>query len=294
MDAVILALPSLLIAARSSTDRFTMNGAVVLLTSAHPHWPALGESARALANAIISSGITLTGIVVESTLQKRSCKHAVRSILGDDLCLRLPSWRWSKEERRLERVERQLQRNADRRLREFLGEQSRAFPNVNLLVTESVNSDESKEFLNREAPDLVVTFATGILKRPVFEAGRLGAVNAHTSVLPDYRGFWPEFWQVYDEAYTKAGISIHFIDEGVDTGDVVHTRHVAVRTGVDPFVLRALNIMQVVRDYPVVIRNILSGTFSRHRQDTPSTPAYRSKDVTLEKKRSLFQRLQVL
>jgi folate-dependent phosphoribosylglycinamide formyltransferase PurN len=271
-----------------------MSGTVVLVTSAHAHLPALADSARALANAMVSSGIALTGIVLESTPQLRNCKHAVRSILGDDLCSRLSWWRWSKEERELERLERRLQRNADRRLSAFLGDRSRAFPSVNTLLTDSANSDESQQFLKREAPDLVVVFASGLLRKPIFQAGRLGAVNAHTSVLPDYRGFWPEFWQVYDEAYGKAGISIHFIDEGVDTGDLVHTRHVAVRDGVDPFHLRALNLMQIVRDYPVIIRNILSGRFARHRQDAPSTPTYRLRDVTLEKKRSLFERLHLL
>jgi hypothetical protein len=43
-----------------------------------------------------------------------------------------------------------------------------------------------------------------------------------------------------------------------------------------------------------VIKNILSGTFSRKPQTTSSTPVYRFKDVTVEKKRELFRRLRVV
>jgi folate-dependent phosphoribosylglycinamide formyltransferase PurN len=278
----------------AAPPEFVMSGTVVLLTSDHPRSRSLADSARALASAILKSGVALTGIIVESTPEPKTWKSAVRAVLGDDLCLRLPSWRWSAEERLLERVERQLQRKAEQPLAEFLGDESRAFPRVKTLFTDDVNSDASAQFLKSQAPDLVVAFATGILRKPIFQAGRLGAVNAHTSLLPDYRGFWPEFWQVYDRAYTKTGISIHFIDEGVDTGDVVHTHHVPVSDSIDPFFLRTLNIIQVVRDYPLVIGNILRGTFSRQRQDKSSTPVYRCRDVTPEKKQDLFKRLNLL
>jgi folate-dependent phosphoribosylglycinamide formyltransferase PurN len=270
------------------------SGTVVLLTSDHPRTRALANSARALAHAIMKSGIALTGIIVETTPEPRTWKNRVRGLLGEDLCMRLPSWRWSKEERQLARVERQLRRKAEEPLAEFLGDESRAFPGVKTLMTENVNSEESQEFLKNEAPDLLVAFGTGILRKSIFQAGRLGAINAHTSVLPEYRGSWPEFWQVYDRAYTKTGISIHFIDEGVDTGDIVHTRHVVVGDDIDPFFLRTLNIIEIVRDYPAVIRNILRGTFARRPQNKPSTPVTRFTDVTSDVKRELFRRLRVL
>ena len=202
--------------------------------------------------------------------------------------------RWSPDARQLGLAEHRLQRRAERILGGLLGQETRSFPDVRTIYTDDVNSDAAFEFLQNEHPDLMVAFATGILKKRTFDAARLGTINAHTSLLPDYRGFWPEFWQIYDKAYAKTGITIHFIDEGLDTGDIVFREHVPATHDTDPFLLRTFNTLEILRTYPRVIKNILSGTFSRNPQTTPSTPVYRFKDVTVEKKRELFQRLRVV
>jgi methionyl-tRNA formyltransferase len=191
-------------------------------------------------------------------------------------------------------AERKLQRNAEQQLADFLDGNSHRFPKTQTVLTDDVNSDMAYQFLQREAPDLIVTFGTGLLRKRTFEIGRLGAINAHTSLLPDYKGSWPEFWQIYDKAYAKTGITIHFIDEGVDTGDIVHRQPVPVSEDTDPFVLRTLNTIQIVRDYPRVIQNVLSEFCPRSPQTKSSTPVYRLRDVTVEKKRELFQRLKAL
>jgi folate-dependent phosphoribosylglycinamide formyltransferase PurN len=267
---------------------------VVLLTSDQPAALALARAARALAHTIVASGISLTGIIVETTPRPKGWKQTVHDFLGEDLFLRLASLRWSSDARQLGLAEHRLQRRADRILGDLLGEETRSFPDVRTLYTDSVNSDAGFEFLQNERPDLTVAFATGILKKRTFDAARLGTVNAHTSLLPDYRGFWPEFWQIYDRAYAKTGITIHFIDEGLDTGDIVFREHVPATDDTDPFLLRTFNTLEILRTYPRVIKNILSGTFSRKPQATSSTPVYRFKDVTVEKKRELFRRLRVV
>jgi folate-dependent phosphoribosylglycinamide formyltransferase PurN len=271
-----------------------MSGKVILLTSDQPWARALARAARALAHGMVESGIFLKGIIVETAPQPKCWKQVLHDFLGEDLYLSLVSRRWPAETRQLLLAERKLQRNAEQQLADCLGGHSHRFPKTQTLFTDDLNSDRAYQFLESEAPDLVVTFATGLLRKRTFETGRLGAINAHTSVLPDYRGAWPEFWQIYDQAYAKTGITIHFIDEGVDTGDIVHRHHVPVSEDTDPFVLRTLNTMQIVRDYPRVIQKVLSGTNSRSPQPASTTPTYRHRDVTEEKKRELFQRLNVL
>lgn len=48
---------------------------------------------------------------------------------------------------------------------------------------------------------------------------RHGFLNLHPSLLPDYRGPAPLFWQLRDGAQT--GVTVHYMDEGLDTGDIV-------------------------------------------------------------------------
>ncbi len=47
---------------------------------------------------------------------------------------------------------------------------------------------------------------------------RLGFLNLHPSLLPAYRGPQPLFWQLRDGAPT--GATVHYMDEGLDTGDI--------------------------------------------------------------------------
>ncbi|WP_028584667.1 formyltransferase family protein [Desulfogranum mediterraneum] len=58
-----------------------------------------------------------------------------------------------------------------------------------------------------------------ILRREVLEMMPSRAVNLHISYLPWNRGADPNFWSFVDD--TPKGVTIHYIDEGVDTGDVI-------------------------------------------------------------------------
>lgn len=54
-----------------------------------------------------------------------------------------------------------------------------------------------------------------------------GVINLHPSLLPYNRGAYPNVWPIIEG--TPAGVSLHFIDEGVDTGDVIAQREVPLR-----------------------------------------------------------------
>ncbi|HEY0901924.1 MAG TPA: formyltransferase family protein, partial [Micavibrio sp.] len=68
--------------------------------------------------------------------------------------------------------------------------------------------------------DLVISFGYRHILRRSFLAGlKRPALNLHMSLLPYNRGAHPNFWAWYDG--TPHGVSIHHIDEGLDTGDIV-------------------------------------------------------------------------
>lgn len=78
--------------------------------------------------------------------------------------------------------------------------------------------------------DLAVVVAYGrILKADALAATRLGFMNAHFSLLPRYRGAAPVQWALV-RGETKTGVSLFWLDEGMDTGPVQAMR----ATDVDP------------------------------------------------------------
>ncbi|MFH1313767.1 MAG: methionyl-tRNA formyltransferase [Candidatus Eisenbacteria bacterium] len=85
-----------------------------------------------------------------------------------------------------------------------------------------------REVLEAVAPDLIAVVAYGKILRPrMLALPRLGCVNLHASLLPKYRGVAPANWAIINDE-TKTGVTTIFMDPGVDTGDVILTRPVAI------------------------------------------------------------------
>jgi methionyl-tRNA formyltransferase len=76
-------------------------------------------------------------------------------------------------------------------------------------------------------PELGVSVFFGyILRPPVLGLLPRGCVNVHPALLPFNRGRHPNVWSIVDQ--TPAGATLHYIDEGVDTGDVIAQTEVPV------------------------------------------------------------------
>lgn len=62
---------------------------------------------------------------------------------------------------------------------------------------------------------------------------RYGFLNVHPSLLPAYRGPTPIEWILQDDAQSSAaGVTIHWMDEGLDTGDIAVQRAISLQDGV--------------------------------------------------------------
>lgn len=97
-----------------------------------------------------------------------------------------------------------------------------------VLQPHSVRTPEFMAQLAELGPDILVVVAYGkILPLALLRLPRLGAINVHASLLPKYRGAAPVQWAViHGEA--ESGVTIMQLDEGMDTGDILLTRHAAI------------------------------------------------------------------
>lgn len=88
------------------------------------------------------------------------------------------------------------------------------------------------EFLGAIAaagPDALVVVAYGrMLPRPVLDVARLGAINLHFSLLPAYRGAAPVQWALA-RGESVTGVTTFRLDDGLDTGELLAQRPVAIR-----------------------------------------------------------------
>src|SRR5262245_52152239 len=81
------------------------------------------------------------------------------------------------------------------------------------------------EFLHALHPDIMCVASFSQLLRPEeFQIPPLGTINLHPSALPKYRGPNPYFWQ-HHEMDLDGAVTIHLVDEGIDTGDILLQDH---------------------------------------------------------------------
>lgn len=93
---------------------------------------------------------------------------------------------------------------------------------------DSINSRESINKLRELSPDCIVVIAFGqVLKREVLDIPQYGCINIHASLLPKYRGAAPINWAIIN-GEKETGVTIMEIDEGLDTGDMLHYKKIPI------------------------------------------------------------------
>ena len=92
-----------------------------------------------------------------------------------------------------------------------------------ILQPQKIKTPEFEAILEELNPDLIVVVAFGqILSKRILDIPRLGCINVHASLLPKYRGAAPLHWSVI-RGEKKTGVTTMFMDEGLDTGDMLLT-----------------------------------------------------------------------
>jgi methionyl-tRNA formyltransferase len=86
---------------------------------------------------------------------------------------------------------------------------------------QKMRAPESRELLERLAPDVVVIIAYGqIIPGSLLPIAKHGWINLHASLLPKYRGAAPINWAIAN-GETQTGLTTMRIDAGMDTGDML-------------------------------------------------------------------------
>ena len=99
------------------------------------------------------------------------------------------------------------------------------------LIVDSINDKAVVELLQDVQPEVTVVMGTGILGRKVLEAAGAVVLNIHGGYLPDYKGNHCFFFALHDGAWDRIGSTIHFVDPGVDTGDILEVVVPALHKG---------------------------------------------------------------
>ncbi len=99
--------------------------------------------------------------------------------------------------------------------------------NTILVLQPNKIMDEYQALKDME-PDLIITCAYGkILPREILELPKLGCINVHASLLPKLRGGAPIHRAIIN-GYTKTGVTIMYMDEKMDEGDMISQKEIEI------------------------------------------------------------------
>ncbi len=125
------------------------------------------------------------------------------------------------------------------------------------------HEDEILRRLAQARPDLVCLAGYMRLLSPEFVARWRGRIlNIHPALLPAYPGLHVQR-RALVAGETEAGCTVHFVDEGTDTGPIVLQRRVPILAGDTEDTLSARILAEEHRAYPEAIAKVLAGLSGR-------------------------------
>lgn len=98
--------------------------------------------------------------------------------------------------------------------------------NVSINYIDSVNSETTIKNLKSLNPDLVILNGTRIISKKVLSSINCLFINTHCGITPKYRGVHGGYWAIYNKDLENYGVTIHKVDIGVDTGDILYQEKV--------------------------------------------------------------------
>src|SRR5881397_1729603 len=139
---------------------------------------------------------------------------------------------------------------------------------IPILQPAQIKDQQATEEIRDFAPDVIVVVAYGqILPRAVLEIPRLACLNLHASLLPRWRGAAP-IQAAIASGDRETGITVMYMDEGLDTGDILLQRTIDIRSDDTGGSLHD-RLAQIASDALLEsLRMLAKGTAPRIPQDT--------------------------
>jgi len=156
----------------------------------------------------------------------------------------------------------------------------REVENTDCLILDGSRLKETA--LLEQVRELNADIAVSVLFSYVLQAGFLrlfprGCINLHPALLPYNRGSFPNVWSIVTG--TPAGVTLHYIDQGIDTGDVIAQKQVEAKiTDTGASLYRRLQV-EAMELFKSAWPSIRVGNSSRSPQPAGTGSYHRARDV---------------
>ncbi len=120
----------------------------------------------------------------------------------------------------------------------------------------SLNDKNVEDVLNKYDKKLIIFTGGGIIRDNILKISGDGIINCHMGMLPRYKGMDLPEWCILENNSKELGITLHFMDSGIDTGDILrkvpvslgkHKDIRSLRNSFEPIMVKSM--VEVVDDY---------------------------------------------
>lgn len=132
--------------------------------------------------------------------------------------------------------------------------------NSKIINVPNINSENVIYLINQYPCNLYIVMGTSILKAPLLESCNADIINIHGGYLPDYRGNNCIYFAYQNNDFDKIANTIHFIDKGIDTGDIIKIVKPSILKKDNPETLYCKAKKQAIHQLLGIIRNYQNGT----------------------------------
>ena len=103
-----------------------------------------------------------------------------------------------------------------------------AIPGNKIVRFDTVNDQGCIELIQKTKPDIILVSGTRIISKKVLQSCIAPFINMHAGITPNYRGVHGGYWAVANRDFENFGVTIHRVDAGIDTGEVLYQKRIKV------------------------------------------------------------------
>tara|TARA_R110002020_G_scaffold364543_6_gene576847 strand:- start:2543 stop:3232 length:690 start_codon:yes stop_codon:yes gene_type:complete len=89
-----------------------------------------------------------------------------------------------------------------------------------------------------EDADIAISFGTGLIKPHLFNTPKMGTINVHRGIASKYRGLDSDLWAIYNKDIDNIGVTLHYVDEKLDTGSILRAESLCVMQDMEVYHLK--------------------------------------------------------
>lgn len=155
---------------------------------------------------------------------------------------------------------------------------------------EEINSDETLKLLQRLKPDIIICYGTSIIKPTLIKSFKNRFLNIHLGLSPYYRGSGTNVWPMIHKKLEFIGITFMYIDEGVDTGEIIHQTQADIFEGDNPHTIGNRLIIKMTKITEKIIINFEK--LKKLKQNTSCGEIFKRKDFDESSCKKLYENFE--